>query len=97
MIPELKRGDFALHQCDGGTSYMFISDHNPYEVIDKILENQEIVKRINQRIEWIRKQLKGDMNKERSSDFQWLLQHVITLETGEFKDKFWENYNEPSI
>jgi len=91
---ELRRKDFTIHKHDEGLAYMYLDNYNPLEMIDQILKNQEIVKRVNQRIEWVRKQLEHDLTKERSSDFQWLLQHVITLETGEFEGKFWEKYNE---
>ncbi len=46
MIPDLKENYFSIHNCEEGLSYMFISNYNPHEVIEKILKNQEIIKQL---------------------------------------------------
>lgn len=46
--------------------------------------------RLNNRIEWIDKQL-GDLatnDKERYVDFEWLKQHLISIKTGEMEYEF---------
>lgn len=54
----------------------------------EILENQETIQRLETRIKWVRRELEKIDTTERSSNLQWLLQHLTTLQTGEFEKDF---------
>ncbi len=133
VVPELKRGDFGLHHCSEGTAYMFIQNHNPYEVIERILELEVLANKWNgldgylkecctpkeiseawwrlsahsdggamklmeaekvharwlQRIEWCKAQCaKQDITPDQRSNFEWLLQHLTTLQNDDFIKEF---------
>jgi len=42
-------------------------------------KDRQIVKRLEERIEWVRKELEKTTTIEQSSNFQWLLQHFISI------------------
>ena len=41
---------------------------------------------LESRIQWVRKQLESKITIEESTNFQWLLQHLISIQDGEELD-----------
>ncbi len=58
------------------------------DYIPEIMKHKEVDSRLDKRIEWTRLMLEGDISKDQSADFQWLLMHLISLKSGEFEGKF---------
>ena len=44
----LTKDDFTIHGNGDGTSFMYLDNYNPYEMIEQILENQEKAKIMRQ-------------------------------------------------
>lgn len=66
--------------------YQVLEKHN--RGVDDYLESLQIVERLKKRITWTRVMIIDEKNKERNVNFQWLLEHLISIENGEHLAEF---------
>ncbi len=46
---KLTKSDFTIHKHDDSTSFMYLDNYSPYDMIEQILKNQGIIEQLEYR------------------------------------------------